>query len=285
MKNLQVLEATKIQQSTYKLPKKIKNMKIPLLVSVANVTPEVLQRLEAQGVGVELSYFSYPSTLEREDLKEEIQRYKNMLQGFSQPITMHGAFYDLSMTAREPMVVEVARFRIDQSLDIAIALGIKKLVFHTNYVHSRRPGYKAVWTEKQIAFWKQFIPKVEAHDLVLHLENTREEDFSFIKGVLDGLAHPNFKTCYDTGHSHCFTQAQNKPISWVKGYQEHLAYIHLHSNDGTIDQHIAFTEGTVDFTGFFEAVRGLEETPYLIIEVASREDYLTSLEALKKLGF
>lgn len=260
-------------------------MKIPLLVSVADLSPAVLQRLEAQEVGVELSYFSYPSTLEKENLEDEIQRYKTMLKDFSQPTTMHGAFYDLSITAREPKIVEVTRFRINQSLDIAIKLGIQKLVFHTNYIHSNRPGYKALWIEKQVNFWKAFIPKIEAHNLTLHLENTREEDYSFIGSILDQLDHPNFKTCYDTGHSHCFTKTQNKPIHWVNGYQKHLTYIHLHSNNGTIDQHVAFTKGAVDFEGFFEAVRALPNPPHLIIEVAKREDYLTSLDALRALGF
>ena len=260
-------------------------MKIPLLVSVANVSPEVLQRLEKQGVGIELSYFSYPSTLEKENLTSIIEDYQKMLRNFSYPITMHGAFYDLSMTAREPMIVEVARFRINQSLDIAIELGIKKLVFHTNYVHSKRPGYKELWIEKQVNFWKQFIPKIEQHNLILHLENTREEDYTFIGNVLERLHHPNFKTCYDTGHSHCFTKAQNKPSSWVEGYGNHLAYIHLHSNDGIIDQHIAFTKGTVDFSGFFEAIRTLPTPPNLIIEVADKEDYLISLNKLREMGF
>lgn len=263
----------------------MKNSKIPLLVSVADVTPELLQRLEAQKVGVELSYFSYPSNLEAENLATAIPHYKTMLSAFSQPITMHGAFYDLSMTARDPKIVEVARFRINQSLDIAIELGIKHLVFHTNYIHSKRPGYKEVWIGKQVQFWKQFIPKMEAHGIIAHLENTREEDYTYIGAILDQLAHPNFKTCYDTGHSHCFTTQQNKPIKWVNGYGKHLTYIHLHSNNGVIDQHVAFTKGTVDFDGFFEAIQALPNTPHLIIEVAHREDYLISLEALRAMGF
>ena len=57
----------------------MKNSKIPLLVSVAEVTPEVLARLAAQGVGVELSYFSYPSNLEEENLAIAIPHYNCLL--------------------------------------------------------------------------------------------------------------------------------------------------------------------------------------------------------------
>lgn len=260
-------------------------MNIPLLVSVAKLNSDVVQRLKNQNVGIELSYFSYPENLENENLADKIQEHKDLLKDFPLPITMHGAFYDLSMTARDPKLVDVTRFRINQSLDIAIELGVQKIVFHTNYIHSRHSNYKNIWTEKQVAFWKEFIPKIEKHNLILNLENTKEEDFSYIGGVLDALQHPNFKTCYDTGHSHCFTNARNPPLHWAKGYGNHLAYIHLHSNYGEADQHIAFTKGTVDFSGFFEAIRALPNPPFLIIEVALQEDYLISLEQLRKLGF
>lgn len=260
-------------------------MKIPILVSVAQVNADVLERLEQQNVGIELSYFSYPSNLTEEKLPLAIKEYQQLLKDFPLPITMHGAFYDLSMTARDPKIVDVSRFRIHQSLDIAYELGIKKLVFHTNYIHSNRPNYKAFWIEKQVAFWKTLIPKIEQQQVTLHLENTREEDYSYIATILDQLQHPQFKTCYDTGHSHCFTKAQHQPVEWVKGYQQQLSYIHLHSNNGFIDQHIAFTQGTVNFDGFFEAIQALEQAPYLVIEVATREDYLNSLKALRALGF
>jgi len=42
----------------------------------------------------------------------------------------------------------------------------------------------------------------------------------------------------------------------------------------------------MDFTGFFEALRGLEdaqnEHPWVIIKVKTRESYLESYEALRK---
>ena len=164
-------------------------------------------------------------------------------------------------------------------------MGLNKIVFHPNYSHSNRSGYKEFWVNKQVDFWKQFIPKIEANNLIIHLENTREEDYTYISTIIEQLNHQNFKACYDTGHSHCFTQAKNKPVHWVKNYGKHLTYIHLHSNRGFIDEHIAFTEGTIDFTGFFEAIKQLPETPYLVIEVAHRDDFVISLQKLREMGF
>ena len=63
---------------------------------------------------------------------------------------MHGAFYGLNPTARDTMLLDVYRFRVNQSIEIAQELGLNKIVFHTNYIHSQKPGYQAIWTKKQI---------------------------------------------------------------------------------------------------------------------------------------
>ena len=48
---------------------------------------------------------------------------------------------------------------------------------------------------------------------------------------------------------------------------------------------IVFSEGTIDFTGFFEAIKQLPETPYLIIEVVHRDHFVISLQKLREMGF
>jgi sugar phosphate isomerase/epimerase len=61
-------------------------------------------------------------------------------------------------------------------------------------------------------------------------------------------------------------------------------YIHLHSNHGFTDEHIAFTKGTQDFDKFFDLLNSLKDKPLIVIEVKKREDFLESVEALQNLG-
>lgn len=254
-----------------------------ILVSVANMTEKLLEDLATNNVGIELSHFSYPWVLDRPTLKEEIQQHKSLLQHFSQPKSMHGAFYDLNPVARDSKIVEVCQFRVQQSLEIAAELEMKKVVFHTNFIPSTKRNYLDYWIEKQVEFWIQYVPFLEANKILILLENTREENTSYILPIIQAINNPYVKICYDTGHSHCFTDSKEIPCKWVEGYQENLAYIHLHSNHGYTDEHIAYTNGNEDFTGFFEAVASLSNTPDIIIEVKAKEDYLISLAALRKL--
>ncbi len=258
-------------------------MSYNILVAVEHINERILDSFEEKGLGLELSYFSVPWHL-GDDLKESIKKHKQLLQSFQQDKSLHGAFYGLNPTARDEMLLDVCRFRVQQSLDIASELEMDKIVFHANYIHSNKTGYKEIWTKKQIQFWTEFIPVIESRGISIFIENTREEHPSYIKGILDGLDHPQIKTCYDTGHSSCFTESKLHVTEWVEGYENQLGYIHLHSNDSLQDQHIAFHKGKQDFSGFFETVEALETLPHLIVEVKSRESYLESMIELERLG-
>jgi hypothetical protein len=48
------------------------------------------------------------------------------------------------------MLLNVYKFRIDQSIDITTELD--KIVFHANYHHSNKIGYKDIWIDKQGVF-------------------------------------------------------------------------------------------------------------------------------------
>lgn len=255
-----------------------------VLVSVMNLTAENVAEFIDKRVGIELSTFVKPNNLAKGKLRPLIKQTQQLLQDFPYPITMHGAFYNLNITARDPLIVEVCFQRIRQSLEIAQELGITKVVFHTAYKPMPyKKTYQLLWIAKQVMFWRRIVPIAEKYGITAYLENIQEPDFTLIKGILDEIDSPSLKTCLDTGHTHCFTNTNILPADWVKGYGNQLGYIHLHSNHGKKDEHISFTEGTLNFAGFFEALDDLPSSPNIIIEVKSRAAYLKSYEALTKI--
>jgi len=252
----------------------------PVCASVLYLTKEVVTQFEQKGIGLELSYFAIPEHLERDDFQDKVEETKELLKDFSYPVSIHGAFYDLSLTARDPMIVNVAEYRIRESLDIARELGMTQVVFHANYFPSKRKGFKELWLEKQIAFWQKILPQAEEFGITMMIENTREPDASYIGDLLTALDSPYAKTCLDTGHTHCFTDSRIPLREWVKVYGKHLAYVHLHNNYGVRDEHLAFTTGTLDFDDFFESLERLDNYPTMIMELKTREEFLKSYEAI-----
>ncbi|MFN0202232.1 MAG: sugar phosphate isomerase/epimerase family protein [Bacteroidia bacterium] len=250
------------------------------LASVEKINEEVLAWLHSEGIGVELSYFSLPWHLDSADLKADIQRHKQLLNHFPLAKSMHGAFYDLNFTSRDSLIRAVSTKRVYQSLEIAEELEMKHIVFHTAYVESRKNGYKNYWIEKQVAFWETILPQIEKTGITIYLENTREPDASYIAAIVKSLNHDLCKICYDTGHSECFTDTKLPPAQWAKEYGSDLRYVHLHSNHGWTDDHIAFHQGIISFEGFFEILEQIN--PMLIIEVKTKADLLASIEELRR---
>lgn len=256
---------------------------IKILVSVENLTEETVEWINNLNVGVEFDFFSIPENLHVSNLENSIKKYSELLKKVKNKITMHGAFSDLNISAREPMIVDVCKFRISQSIEIAEKLNIHDIVFHPNYFHSNRNGYKDFWTKLQTDFWANFVKTIENKNITIYLENTREENASYISSIIESVDSKYIKACYDTGHSNCFTNSKIKPSEWVKSYNNKLGLIHLHSNYGIVDDHTFFRNGTVDFTDFFEQLSYLQQLPIIVAEVKTKEDAELSIAELRKI--
>lgn len=255
-----------------------------IAASVLNFVPQVAEHLTELGIGVELSEFSLPENLHPETLKPRMLGVYELLKDFKGPVSMHGAFYNLQIMARDPWIIEVCYKRMMQSIEIADTLGAKQLVFHLNYVHHPHSNHRANFIEKQLGFWPRLLAKAEEYGLELLLENTTEPDASYITEILNTINSPWLKGCLDTGHTHCFTDSRIPLDEWVRGFGNQLTYIHLHANHGVLDEHIAFTDGNQDFSNFFPALEQLETYPKIIIEVKTRAAFERSVLGLRDLG-
>lgn len=250
--------------------------------SILDLYPETIEKFTDLEIGVELSAFAHPKNLSEDVFSPLLASYKRMLKDFKHPISMHGAFYDLKMVARDPWIVDVAYRRIIQSLEIANELGVQKVVFHANYVPVPDRKYQLLWMASQIAFWEKVLPTAEKYGIQMLIENTREPKAEFINEILKHLDSPYCKTCLDTGHTNCFTKSGIAPRDWVKDYGNNLAYIHLHNNHGLQDEHLEFPNGTLDLEGFFPALEELDEYPWIILEVKTKDAFEKSYAAIKE---
>ena len=154
-------------------------------VSVETINEAVLESLTEKEVGVELSFFAKPGNLNPATLKESTAFHRGLLSGFSGRKSMHGAFTDLNPTTRDPLLQQVCDFRIRESLEIAAELGMTKVVFHPNYFPSTASDYQAYWIDKQIVFWEKYAQILKESGITIYLENTREENASFILPIND----------------------------------------------------------------------------------------------------
>jgi sugar phosphate isomerase/epimerase len=78
--------------------------------------------------------------------------------------------------------------------------------------------------------------------------------------TLDAISDSRVSACLDIGHAHCYS---NTPVlNWIEKLGTRIAYVHLHDNDGTGDQHLPIGEGNIPFKEVFNALN--EYTPNAI---------------------
>jgi sugar phosphate isomerase/epimerase len=217
------------------------------------------------GLGLELQEFSDPNVLDG-DWRSLLDEYERALDGFTGLRAMHGAYIDLVSGSPDMRLVTLARERYLHNLDIGRELGVKYIDFHANYLPLvDHPSYLPGWVERQVAFWSPMAEQAEQYGITLLLENMWEPDPAIIRRILDRVQSPYLKACLDVGHAVLYSR---RPVEeWIAQLREHLAYTHLHNNHGTIDEHLAFGDGVLDFPAVLDRLRALPAPPLFILEL------------------
>jgi sugar phosphate isomerase/epimerase len=221
------------------------------------------------GLGLELQEFSDPTVLDG-DWRSLLDEYERALDGFTGLRAMHGAYIDLVSGSPDMRLVTLARERYLHNLDIGRELGVKYIDFHANYLPLvDHPSYLPGWVERQVAFWSPMAEQAEQYGITLLLENMWEPDPAIISRILDRVQSPYLKACLDVGHAVLYSR---RPIEeWIAQLGEHLTYTHLHNNHGTVDEHLAFGDGVLDFQAVLDRLRTLPAPPLFILELPNLE--------------
>lgn len=196
----------------------------------------VAPRCAHHGYGIEMQAFVDPGAL---DLDSPLFRVHERAIAGVELRAVHGPFGDLVPGSFDPLVRDLARWRIDQGAAAATRLGATHLVLHHGYV----PGTSepARWLDRSIRFWRSVLkawPGVR-----IHLENHLEPGPELILNLLEAVAHPRLDVCLDLGHARCYSQTP--PLEWIRRLGQRIGYVHLHDNDGREDTHLALGRGRI----------------------------------------
>ena len=167
-----------------------KNHKIYL----ATISEGCRDAAKQYGLGLECDTFCTAVNLENPEM---IRQAEQQLDGFSHKV-LHAPFNELCPAAIEPEVVRITRMRYEQAWEMAQKLGIHRMVVHSGYIPLI---YFPEWfTEKSIAFWKEFL-KDKPEDCEILLENVLEGEPDMTASIVEAVDDPRLKLCLDIGHA------------------------------------------------------------------------------------
>lgn len=231
-------------------------------------------------VGLEVQEFAQPANLELSSTLAPAIREKVR----SIPlIGMHAPFLELIPASRDPLVRQVARTRLQQGYELAQSIGARHLVMHSGFLPKTYP--RDVWIENSYAFWVDFLADKAVRNFI-HLENVYEDDFSALGELVDRInqiyGQERLSICLDIGHVNA--NSSRSLADWIIGFGDRIRYVHLHNNDGLLDDHWRLDKGKVNVSSALELLATHSPNAVWTVETFI-EDIELSLVWLKERGY
>jgi len=232
------------------------------------------------GLGYEYNDFYDPSVL---DDPVELARLISLCQSDGRPddCTVHGAFLDVAVFSEDPLIAEISRMRIRQSLEIARRLQARGVVVHSNInPFLTFDGYVRGWLERSAACYGRML---EAYpEIALWVENMFDTDPGPLRQLAERLSvYANFGLCLDYGHA----ALSATPLrEWAAYLGPYIRHVHINDHDGKSDLHLSLGRGCLDW-GEFAALRAaFFPAASLLVEVRGEAAQRESLEFLVRMG-
>ena len=234
------------------------------------------------GLGIELAEFCITENM---DVKfDHVLPHVEYNASMVSEKALHAPYNEMFPMAIDPLVVEVARKRYDQTISYCQRFGAAKMIVHANYIEEE---YFPVWfVNRHVEFWKSFLAD-HPEDITICVENVAERDPELILGILRGVDDSRLRMCLDVGHANL---SGIEPIEWLRICAPYISHYHIHNNVGAPaegkrswgDKHSALGDGNIDMKALLTLAEELTPDATAAIESYEPEK---SVQWLKDNGF
>lgn len=193
--------------------------------------------------------------------------------------TMHGAFLDITLHSSDARIRKISDERMRQSMDIAMAMGLRGVIFHTNFIATfYDEQYRQNWLDKNIAYFTALAE--EYPNIEIYIENMFDLEPDLFTAFGKATEHcATLSLCLDIAHAHL----SRVPIEeWLAQARPFIHHVHINDNDGYHDLHQAVGQGCINWKTFDSGMRELQHPVSLLIETSSVESQRQSLLYLEK---
>ncbi len=215
---------------------------------------------------------------DKDAIERIVKTYRDAGRDMSGDI-MHGAFLDICVNSADSKIFAASDYRVRQCMDIARDMGLRAVVFHTNYiVNFRLRSYIKAWIESNEAYWRAIIREYPEQKIFM------ENMFDDAPFMLSQLAwrmrdEPNFGVCFDVAHAFI----SGSPLdAWFDKMRPYAVHLHINDNDGSEDLHAPVGSGKLDWNDFNKWCLSLDDAPSALIEVRSYADLIRSVKFMEQ---
>jgi sugar phosphate isomerase/epimerase len=212
------------------------------------------------------------------------------LDGHEGPLGIHGPFWDLSLSATDPLIREVVRKRFLQALDVCAHLGADLMVVHSPFSdwHEQNGfmfGGDADVIEDALVTMGPVAERARELGVTLAVENIEERFAERRLALVEALGRDVAGVSLDTGHAHYAHAKGGRPVdAHARTAGEALVHVHLQDADGYADRHWAPGLGTILWKPLFETLAESCPNARLILELRDHSTIPQGARHLVDLG-
>ena len=239
----------------------------------------LLPRVIKEGINPEIS-FNYV-TLDHYRNEEYVEIADKLLDAGLR-VTFHAPFMDLRPGAVDPEIRRITIDRLQQVFALVPYFRPLSVVCHPSFDRRYYVSSEHTWLENSIKTWSHFLTQAREMNTVIALENVYETDPHHLGLLLDAYTSPHICFCFDTGHYNVFSTA---PLQeWIERLGSSIGQIHIHDNNGTLDEHLPAGEGNFPFRNLFNMIRERKLKPIVTLETHREEHLWRMLENIKSMN-
>lgn len=249
-----------------------------IYISELNTIEELGPIMEEFNLGLEVVSFCNSMMLEERD--KYIKEYLNMIESFKEKpkLSFHGPYSDLSPGSNDPLIAGATLHRFNQGYEVAKALNSDRIVYHSGFLP--KIYWEEQWCENSIVFWKKFMENKDG--VKVHIENGFDEDYGYIKEIVDIVGDDKFSVCLDIGHVNACSK--NHVKNWIRALNLRIDHVHLHNNYGDVDSHNGINNGSIYIDEVIELLGIYAPHCSYTLEIFNREELIKSIKILKELN-
>lgn len=200
---------------------------------------------------------------------------KEILDGYTGRLGVHGPFIDLTIGANDPLIRNAVIERLTQGLEFGAVVGATHMVIHSPV---RFLGANPFEPAKSIlgatderdtvkATVDAILPRAQELGCTLVIENIFDRNPSRLRSIVESFDSEYVRMSIDIGHAHVMSKLGGAaPDQWVREAGHLLAHLHLQDTDGDADRHWTPGVGSIEWHALFDALAEENGDPRLIIE-------------------
>lgn len=205
-----------------------------IIKTVSTMDDLNIRQLKNINVGLEIQDFTEPN-LSKDKKRKIISLYKEKLKGFNNIKALHGPFLDLKPASPDKEIRNISYNKYLDTIKIAAVLEMDYIIFHSQInPYLNNPNLKDLNNRQHKEAWIKLLEEVQDYKGIILLENIFEEEPSMLKELIQTINLPNIKINLDIGHAKLGRVSLEE---WISELKDYIAYMHIHSNNGSYDTH------------------------------------------------